>query len=287
MIIVMQPHAENTAINAVIEHIRSAGLSEHVSEGAERVIIGAVGDERVLDVRVLEQLPQVERAVRIVHDWRIVSREAQPQNSVYLCRGVALGQDVLCVDTKRPVTAKLVYLDPFYVPTNPYQATVATEEQQLRSLPAQLQQWHQTNKPTMVRIRDLRQLDGVLAAQTDIVYLGGECLESRSMQMEVGRLNLPVVLCKDKHHTLEQWLVAAERVAMYGNHQIILGETGTLSINHRHPYRLDVEAIAEAVKHTHLPVLANVSRLGNGIFSQTQLSQLAEVAGAKMVLQQL
>lgn len=284
MIIVMQPHAEEQAINAVIEHIRAAGLHEHVSVGAERVIIGAVGDERVLNVAVLEQLPQVERAVRIVHDWRIISREAQPQNSVYVSRGVALGQDLLSIHIKRPVNSAIAYLDPFYVPSNPYQAGVQSEEQQLRQLPAQVSGNHQQNKPVMVRVRDLRQLDGVLLAGADIVYLGGEWLESRSMQQEIGRLNLPVVVCKDKHHTLEQWLVAAERVAMYGNHQIVLGEAGTLSINHRHPYRLDVEAIAEAVKHSHLPVLANVTRLGNGLLSQEQLSQLAEVAGARIIL---
>ena len=284
MIIVMQPHAEEQAIKAVIEHIRAAGLHEHVSVGAERVIIGAVGDERVLDVAVLEQLPQVERAVRIVHDWRIISREAQPQNSVYVSRGVALGQEVLSIHMKRPVNAAVAYLDPFYVPNNPYQAGVQSEEQELRVLPAAVAVHHQQNQPVMVRVRDLRQLDGVLLAGADIVYLGGEWLESRSMQQEIGRLNLPVVVCKDKHHTLEQWLVAAERVAMYGNHQIVLGEAGTLSINHRHPYRLDVEAIAEAVKHSHLPVLANVARLGNCLLSQAQLSQLAEVAGARIIL---
>ena len=286
MIIIMQPHAQNQAIEAVIEHIRAAGLHEHVSVGAERVIIGAVGDERVLDVQVLEHLAGVERAVRIVHDWRIISREAEPQNSVYLCRGVALGQEVLQVDIKRPVKAVFAYLDPFYVPSNPYQAGVSSEEQQLRHLTAEVNNSHQRNQPVMVRVRDLRQLDGVLLAGADLVYLGGEHLESRNMQQEIGRLNLPVVVCKDKHHTLEQWLVAAERVAMYGNHQIVLGETGTLSINHRHPYRLDIEAIAAAVKHSHLPVLANVTRLGNGLLNQHQLSQLAEVAGAKIILQQ-
>ncbi|MBP6553808.1 MAG: chorismate mutase [Vitreoscilla sp.] len=285
MIIIMQPHAQQQAIDAVITHIRAAGLHEHVSVGAERVIIGAVGDERVLDVQVLEQLPGVERAVRIVHDWRIISREAEPQNSVYLCRGVALGQEVLHVDIKRPVNAVIAYMDPFYVPSNPYQAGVSSEEQQLRDLTQEVGNSHQGNQPVMVRVRDLRQLDGVLLAGADIVYLGGEHLESRSMQQEIGRLNLPVVVCKDKHHTLEQWLVAAERVAMYGNHQILLGETGTLSINHRHPYRLDIEAIAAAVKHSHLPVLANVARLGNGLLSQSQLGQLAEVAGAKIILQ--
>lgn len=286
MIIVMQPHADDAAVSHVIAHIRAAGLTEHVSVGAERVIIGAVGDERVLDVQVLEQLPQVERAVRIVHDWRIISREAQPDNSVYVCRGLALGEQVLHIHTKRPVEAALGYLDPFYIPSNPYQAGVLSESQQLRDLPQHIAIWHQQHKPVLVRVRDLRQLDGVLNAGADMLYLGGEWLESHIMEQEVGQLNLPVVLCKDKHHNLEQWLVAVERVAMHGNHQLILGEAGTLSINTRHPYRLDTEAIAQAVKLTHLPVLANVCRLGHGVLSQNQLGQLAQIAGASIVLSQ-
>lgn len=286
MIIVMQPQASAEAIEQVVHYLHRAGLREHISVGAERVIIGAVGDERVLDARSLEQLPQVERAVRIVHDWRIISREAQPHNSVYVSLGVRLGQEVVHLDVKRPENSAVVYLDPFYVPHNPYQAQSLISETQLnRQLTERVLSWRQQNKPVMVRVRDLRQLEGVLAAQADMIYVGGEWLESRAMQQEIGRLNVPVVVCKDKHHTLEQWLVAAERVAMHGNHQLILGETGTLNIQSKQSYRLDIEAIAQAFKHTHLPVLANVTRLGYGVLSQAQLGQLAVVAGAKMVLQ--
>ncbi|UOO91576.1 hypothetical protein [Vitreoscilla stercoraria] len=286
MIIVMQPQAAAEAIEQVVQYLHKAGLREHISVGAERVIIGAVGDERVLDARVLEQLPQVERAVRIVHDWRIISREAQPNDSVYVSFGVFLGQELLNLDIKRPENSAVAYLDPFYIPHSPYQAQTTISETQLsRQLVEQVASWHQQYKPVMVRVRDLRQLDDVLAAQADMIYVGGEWLESRVMHQEIGRLNVPVVVCKDKHHTLEQWLVAAERVAMHGNHQLILGEAGTLNIQSKQSYRLDIEAIAQAVKYTHLPVLANVTRLGYGVLSQAQLGQLAAVAGAKMVLQ--
>ena len=43
---------------------------------------------------------------------------------------------------------------------------------------------------------------------------------------EVGRLNTPVVLCKDKHHRVDDWLVAAEHIALRGNSHIMLGEAG-------------------------------------------------------------
>ena len=76
MIIVMQPHASETAVQNVVQFIRAQGLTEHLSRGTEHTIIGAVGDERVFDPAQIEALPEVERAIRIMQDWRIISREA-------------------------------------------------------------------------------------------------------------------------------------------------------------------------------------------------------------------
>lgn len=91
MIIVMQKQASAEAVTRVIECIRSRGLQEHVSQGEERTIIGAVGDERVFHPNELERLPEVERAIRVLNDWKIISREAQPQDSRITVRGVVFG----------------------------------------------------------------------------------------------------------------------------------------------------------------------------------------------------
>ena len=66
MIIIMQRQATETQISNVISFIRGRGLHEHLSRGAERTIIGAVGDERVFEPRELEALAGVEKAMRIV-----------------------------------------------------------------------------------------------------------------------------------------------------------------------------------------------------------------------------
>ena len=76
MIIVMQPHAGEEDVRRVVATIRQQGLSEHVSRGTECTIIGAVGDERVFDVAQIEALPGVERAIRIVQEWRLGRRHA-------------------------------------------------------------------------------------------------------------------------------------------------------------------------------------------------------------------
>jgi len=109
-------------------------------------------------------------------------------------------------------------------------------------------------------------------------------MTNRVLQDEVGRLNTPVVLCKDKHHSYNEWLVAAERIALRGNHQIILGESGTLSFESDHPYRLDTEAVVRVRRLSHLPVLANIARLWHGDMPQDVLYRLAEAAGANAVV---
>lgn len=294
MIIVMQKHADESAVENVIKVIRSRGLQEHVSRGEERTIIGAVGDERVFHPHEIENLPQVERAIRVLSDWRIISRETQPEDSMIAVRGVVFGGDKMldiATDTVRLDRADAVLTDPFYLPSRPYAdchaQAASSESVQIREMQTLVRNVHAAGKPIMVRIRDVRQIEPALAAEADILYLGGELMSNRALQDEVGRLNTPVVLCKDKHHRVDEWLIAAEHIALRGNHHIILGEAGTLSFEPEHTYRLDVDAVVRARKVSHLPVIANITRLWHGDMPQEVLYRLAQAAGANGVISSL
>ena len=81
--------------------------------------------------------------------------------------------------------------------------------------------------------------------------------------------------------------MAAEHIALKGNHHIILGEAGTLSFEADHAYRLDVEAIVRARKLSHLPVLVNIERLWHNDMPQETLYKLAVAAGANAVISTL
>ncbi|MDO5640351.1 MAG: chorismate mutase [Neisseria sp.] len=291
MLIVMQKHASEAAIEAVIALIHRCGLQEHISRGEERTIIGAVGDERVLHPHEIESMAEVERAIRVLNDWRIISREAQPQNSIITVRGVAFGAEKMldiAANPDRAAKADALYTDPFYLPRSPYaEAENRNEKTQIRTMQQQIAAQHENGKPVLVRIRDVRQIAPALAAEADILYLGGELMNNRALQDEVGRLNTPVVLCKDKHHRADDWLVAAEHIALGGNHHIILGEAGTLSFEPEHTYRLDVDAIVRVRKVSHLPVIANITRLWHGDMPQEVLYRLAEAAGVNGVVSSL
>ncbi|WP_165007549.1 chorismate mutase [Neisseria yangbaofengii] len=289
MIIVMQKQASAGAVTRVIECIRSRGLQEHVSQGEERTIIGAVGDERVFHPNELERLPEVERAIRVLNDWKIISREAQPQDSLITVRGVVFGgEKMLDIAVGFKPDADAVFIDPFFMSARPYaDVDNSSEKAQIIAMQQEIEHIHEAGKPVLVRIRDVRQIESALAAQADILYLGGELMSNRALQDEVGRLNTPVVLCKDKHHRVDDWLVAAEHIALRGNHHIILGEAGTLSFEPEHAYRLDVDAIVRVRKVTHLPVIANITGLWHSDMPQEVLYRLSVASGANGVASSL
>ncbi|MDO5059847.1 MAG: chorismate mutase, partial [Neisseria sp.] len=159
MIIVMKRQAQAADVAAVVDFIRSKGLQEHVSVGKERTIIGAVGDERVFLPHELERLPQVERAMRVLHDWRIISRETQNENSVITVRGVAFGGGKVLNIGRNPDSSAdcdAVYLDPFFVGNNPYAAAERpSEKAQIKAMNEAVAKVHAAGKPVLLRLRDV------------------------------------------------------------------------------------------------------------------------------------
>ena len=75
MIIVMSKTATDEQIDNVRSRIKDKGLESSVSKGIEKTVIGAIGDERLLDEELLASLPGVEQALHIVKPYKIVARE--------------------------------------------------------------------------------------------------------------------------------------------------------------------------------------------------------------------
>lgn len=280
MIIVMSRRAAEADIAGVVAFIRSRGLREHISHGDERTVIGAIGDDRVLSVREVQTLPEVEKAVRILDTWKTVSRENRAEDSRVAAKGVAFGGGETVRIAAEPSVwsnADAVFLDPFFTSANLYDTLSADEGRgRCRRLAEQAASAHGAGKPVLVRVRNVRHVEAALNAGADILYLGGGLMSDLAVLNEAGSLNIPLVLCKDKHHSAEDWLNAAEYVVSRGNRHLILGESGVLG----HPYRLDVESIVKVRQISHLPVIANITGLWSRDMPQEILYGLAKAAGA-------
>src|SRR2546422_7611937 len=91
MIIVLKPRITPAQERAVLREIRKLGYTPHIMRGVARVVIGAIGDERThKSLETLATWPQVESVMPVQKRYKLVSREAHPQNS-----SVKIGESVV------------------------------------------------------------------------------------------------------------------------------------------------------------------------------------------------
>lgn len=68
MLIIMRKHAEETALDSIKEYLITRDFDIHQSTGANRTIIGVIGDTETLNDHEIETMPGVSQVVRIRKD---------------------------------------------------------------------------------------------------------------------------------------------------------------------------------------------------------------------------
>jgi len=68
MLIIMKKHAEETALDTIKEYLITRDFDIHQSTGANRTIIGVIGDTDTLNDHEIETMPGVSQVVRIRKD---------------------------------------------------------------------------------------------------------------------------------------------------------------------------------------------------------------------------
>ncbi len=92
MIVNMAEQATQQEIAHVADRIRELGYQAHITQGAERTIIAAVGSSgRRAELEALKAAPGVDDVVAIAHPFKLVSRQARGVRSVVDVGGVHIG----------------------------------------------------------------------------------------------------------------------------------------------------------------------------------------------------
>jgi 3-deoxy-7-phosphoheptulonate synthase len=91
MIIVLKPEATAATADELLARISSKGLKPLHMPGAERVVLGALGDERVLAELRLDSHPMVESVKPILAPYKLVSRELHPHDTVVRIGNLPIG----------------------------------------------------------------------------------------------------------------------------------------------------------------------------------------------------
>ena len=92
MIILMKRNATREQIDQVTEWITSVGYRPHLSQGVERTLIGAIGDDRgKIQLKSAAFLPGVEQVVPILKPYKLASREFQETDTIVRVGEVRIG----------------------------------------------------------------------------------------------------------------------------------------------------------------------------------------------------
>jgi len=289
MIIVLKPQATEAEIAQIIKTIESFGLAAHISKGTERTIIGAIGDERVLQERPLEAFPFVEKVLPILKPYKLASREFKPEGSVVEVDGVIVGgQRVVVMAGPCAVEGREMLLETArfvkaagghilrggaYKPrTSPY-AFQGLGEEGLKYLAEARQE---TGLPIVTELMDTREASVVYEC-ADLVQIGARNMQNFKLLKEVGCRRKPVLLKRGMSSTVKELLLAAEYIMSEGNYDVILCERGIRTFEDATRNTLDLSAVPLIKRLSHLPVIVDPSH-GTGKWDLVSPMALAAVA---------
>ncbi|MDX1814521.1 MAG: 3-deoxy-7-phosphoheptulonate synthase [Thermodesulfobacteriota bacterium] len=299
MIIVLKAGATGQEVGLVEEKIRAYGLAAHISRGVERTIIGAIGDERKMQPEAFEGMECVEKVLRILKPYKIVSRDFQKEDTVITVRGQKIGGGTValfagpCAVEGREMMlgigaqvascgASFLRGGAFKPRTSPY-AFLGLGEEGLRHL---AEAREATGLPVATELMDPRDID-LVVKYADVIQIGARNMQNFRLLTEVGRLDKPVILKRGLSATIMEWLMSAEYIAAEGNRQIILCERGVRTFEPSTRNTFDVSAIPVVKNLSHLPVIADPSHAAGKMSLVEPLAAAAIAAGADGVMMEV
>jgi 3-deoxy-7-phosphoheptulonate synthase len=308
MIVVMQQHCNDEAIEHVMAYLINHGLSGHLSQGVERTVIGVLGAVGPSGTHTtggginpaigeaLESLPYVEQVVIVTKPYKLASREFHPENTVVeiptpcVAEGVVhIGETSVIImagpctvesEKQLMITAEAVRKEgavilrggAFKPSTSPYGFRGMGEEG-LKLLSKARKEFGMAIITEVMTPTDVE----LVCEYADILQIGTRNMQNYMLLDEVGRTDKPVVLKRGMSATIEEWLLAAEYVLSQGNPNVILCERGIRTFEKMTRNTMDISAIPVIKRVSHLPIIADPSQ-GTGHRDLVSAMSLASVA---------
>lgn len=289
MIVIMQLQAGAGPTDAVVKRIEAASFGAHVFHGAERDVIAVLGDgdTSALQDAVLA-VTGVERVEATTRPFKLASRAVLPGGTSFAVGAAQVGGELLSVvGTARPgpagglialaIAAKAAGADVFWVgrgPSGELRHDLMTALEEIRTnvgLPVLVDVWESTEIDRLSRNADALQIP---AAQMHDVPL----------IRAVGKGDRPVLIARGPASTIEEWLLAGETVLQAGNRKVALVEQGVRTFETTVRGMLDLNAVAVALRLSHLPVFVNPSLAAGRAEIVADLALAAAAVGAHGVM---
>jgi 3-deoxy-7-phosphoheptulonate synthase len=296
MLIVMEAGALPEQVEAVVRHIERLGFRAHPIPGAFRTAIGITGHGGKADPSVLENFPGVKEVIPVSHAYKLVSREARPDDSIVNVGGVDVGGNGIIViggpcaveslDQTRTIAEGIkrgggqLFRGGAYKPrTSPYSFQGLGEE----ALEILARVREEFDLPIVTEAVDHESLQ-LVEKYADCIQIGARNMQNFSLLKSAGRSRKPVLLKRGMAATLEELLLSAEYIMSEGNYNVILCERGVRTFADHTRNTLDLSVVPAVKRISHLPILVDPSH-GTGKRNKVlPMSRAAVAAGADGVL---
>ncbi len=292
LIIVMRAEATSDDVAHILDRLSEIDAEAHVSEGAQRTVIGIIGDRIRVQQLPWEAFPGVERAVPVLKPFKLVSRDFQSEDSVVAVGTALVGggnfaaiagpcavesRDQLFASAEAVMKAGATILrgDAFKPRTSPYSFQGLGEEG-LELLASAREEF---GLPFQVEILDPRDID-LVVAYADMIRVGTRNMSNYALLSELGKQPRPVMLKRGLTARIEEWLNAAEYIFKEGNHNVILCERGIRTFETATRNTLDISAVPVVKSLSHLPIIVDPSHSAGRRELVAPLARAAVACGA-------
>ena len=292
MIVVMSANATERNLNNVVKKIEALGLQTHISKGAERTIVGVIGDPKLIANLEMEMMAGVEKTVRVTEKYKLVSRDFHPANTVIDVDGVKIGGDELVVmagpcavenleqlrESAKAVKdcgAKFLRGGAYKPRTSPYDFQGLGED----GLKLLRQVADEFDLKVVTEIVDSGDIE-LMENYADILQVGARNMQNFQMLKALGKCKKPVMLKRGLSATISEWLNAAEYIVSGGNENVIFCERGIRTYETFTRNTLDLSAVAAIKELSHLPIIVDPSHGTGRRPMVSPMSKAAIAAGA-------
>ena len=292
MIIIMKPRATKEQLNKVIQRVESEGLTYQLNQGSEQVVLGLIGDTRSIQDVAFLSYEGVEKTMRISNTYKLTSREFHPQDTVVDVDGVKIGDGSFVTmagpcsiegleqirETARMAKAggaKILRGGAFKPRTSPY-AFQGLGEEGLKYI---RQAADEFNMKVITEVMDEAHID-MVAHYSDIIQIGARNMQNFKLLSAVGKTGKPIGLKRGISGTIDEWLNAAEYIAVEEKSPVIFIERGIRTYETATRNTFDLSAVPLIKKLSHFPIIVDPSH-GTGVWDLvTPMARAGVAAGA-------
>ncbi|MCC6175937.1 MAG: N-acetylneuraminate synthase family protein [Chloroflexi bacterium] len=285
----MHQRAGAGATDAVVRRIEAAGCGAHVFHGEERDVIAVLGAGPPDSVREdLIALAGVERVEATTRPFKLASRAVLPGGTTFPIGSARLGVGLLVVvGSARPRPAgELVQLarSAHDAGAGMFWAGRGSSGELRRDLLDALDEIRSTvGLPVLVDIWDTGEVDR-LSRHADALQIPSSQMHDVPLIRAAGQGDRPIFVCRGPSATIEEWLMAGERILQEGNRRVALVEQGIRTFETAVQSTLDLNAVAVAHRLSHLPVLVNPSLAAGQAEIVPELSLAAAATAADGIM---